>query len=482
MYIWDPATIPTNVTEPDPNPYELGVKFRSTENGYITGVRFYKSTSNTDSFGNLWTAAGTNLASATFINETASGWQEVTFGSPVQIIAGTTYVASYHTSAGYYSEDDNYFTTDIDSYYLKALADGVDGQWCLCIFAGSAFPTNGYLSSNYYVDVLFVTDIGPDVTPPVVISVSPINGASGIAISTQPKAYFNEILEATTVNVNTVLMTGPGTTPVTVTVNYSAGIITFTPDSPLEYSTTYTLTLKGGYAPRIEDLAGNGLSSDYVWTFTTSAPPPPPPTEGPGGPILVISAASNPFSRYPVEILRAQGFNEFFAMDVSEVTSTILNNYEVIILGEFPLQAGMVADLTSWVNAGGILIALRPDIQLSGLLGITLAGGTLSDKYLLVNTSSGPGFGIVDETIQFHSEADYYTLNAASSLATLYSDATTATSYPAVTQNIVGANGGKAYAFTYDLARSIVYTRQGNPAWADQKRDGEIDPIRSDDL
>ena len=45
----------------------------------------------------------------------------------------------------------------------------------------------------------------------------------------------------------------------------------------------------------------------------------------------------------------------------------------------------------------------------------------------------------------------------------------------------VGSSGGQAAAFTYDLARSIVYTRQGNPAWSGQERDG-VAPIRSDDL
>ena len=40
---------------------------------------------------------------------------------------------------------------------------------------------------------------------------------------------------------------------------------------------------------------------------------------------------------------------------------------------------------------------------------------------------------------------------------------------------------GQAAAFTFDLARSIVYTRQGNPAWEGQERDG-LEPIRSDDL
>ena len=52
---------------------------------------------------------------------------------------------------------------------------------------------------------------------------------------------------------------------------------------------------------------------------------------------------------------------------------------------------------------------------------------------------------------------------------------------PAVTLRSVGSNGGQAAAFTYDLARSVVYTRQGNPSWAGQERDG-VTGIRPDDM
>jgi Purple acid Phosphatase, N-terminal domain len=45
----------------------------------------------------------------------------------------------------------------------------------------------------------------------------------------------------------------------------------------------------------------------------------------------------------------------------------------------------------------------------------------------------------------------------------------------------VGSNGGGAAMFAYDLARSVVYTRQGNPAWAGQNRDG-LTPNRSNDM
>jgi hypothetical protein len=224
------------------------------------------------------------------------------------------------------------------------------------------------------------------------------------------------------------------------------------------------------------------MTGDYTWSFTTLDPPPVSPTDGPGGPILVISTTTNPFSRYAVEILRAEGLNEFAAADISAVSAGVLNNYDVVVLGEMTVNAAQVTMLTDWVNAGGTLIAFKPSSLLNPLLGISTASGTLSDKYLLVNTASGPGVGIVNQTIQFHGTANLHTLSGATSLATLYSAAATATSNPAVTSRSVGANGGVAVAFTYDLAKSIIYTRQGNPAWAGQKRDGQIDPIRSDDL
>jgi len=198
-------------------------------------------------------------------------------------------------------------------------------------------------------------------------------------------------------------------------------------------------------------------------------------------PILIISSSSNPYSGYYTEILRAEGFNEFDVSDISSLSPTLLASYDIVILAETLLTSTQVSTLTDWVNAGGRLIAMRPDKQLVGLLGLTDLSATLPNAYLLANTASGPGVGIVNQTIQYHGSADLYSLNGASAVATLCSNSTTATSSPAVTLNSVGANGGQAAAFTYDLALSVVYSRQGNPAWAGQARDGNS-PIRPDDL
>ena len=231
------------------------------------------------------------------------------------------------------------------------------------------------------------------------------------------------------------------------------------------------------------------MVSDYTWSFTTTETPPVPPDDGLGGPILIISSAPNPFSRYQVEILRAQGYTAFKAVDITEVEATpsILNNYDVILLGQITLSSTDVSFLTTWTQAGGTLIAQRPSSLLYPLLGIT-SSGTLVDNntntYLLVNTTTGqPGAGIVNQTIQFHGSADLYSMMPGTiSLATLYTSATTATTNPAITSANVGTHGGRAIAFAFDLAKSVVLTRQGNITWAGQSRDGQTGPTRSDNL
>ena len=229
----------------------------------------------------------------------------------------------------------------------------------------------------------------------------------------------------------------------------------------------------------VKDSAGNPTTSDFSWTFTTAPPPPPPPTQGPGGPILVVTAASNPFTTYYAEILRSEGANLFATIDLSQVTSTVLADYDVVVLGETPLTSSQVTMFTTWVNGGGKLIAMRPDKQLAGLLGLTDAAATLADAYLLVNTATAPGLGIVSQTIQFHGTADRYTLNGASALATLYSNATTATANPAVTTRTVGAGGQRPSPTIlrgrlYTRARAIPHGRDRNATDSHHRSSGRM--------
>ncbi len=156
--IWSPSATPQTASVDDGTALELGVRFQSDVAGYITGIRFYKGSANTGTHvGHLWTNSGTQLASATFTNETASGWQQVSFSSPVAISANTTYIASYFAPNGHFALDRPYFSSAHHNPPLHALADnspaGTNGVYNV----GPGFPNSSYQASNYWIDVTFDT-------------------------------------------------------------------------------------------------------------------------------------------------------------------------------------------------------------------------------------------------------------------------------------------------------------------------------------
>ena len=103
--------------------------------GQVTALKFYRSTGDTATdILDLWSATGTKLASATFTNTAASGWQTVTLPTPVSITANTTYVASYHTTGAYVATN-NFFTSAVTSGPLTAPATTtIRRQWRLCLW------------------------------------------------------------------------------------------------------------------------------------------------------------------------------------------------------------------------------------------------------------------------------------------------------------------------------------------------------------
>ena len=159
--LWNDTIIPQNPSDSDTSAVELGVKFQSEVDGYITGLRFYKSDQNTGThLGNFWTADGTLLSSVNFTNETAFGWQEVVLPAPLPISADTTYVASYHTAVGHYSADSGYFDSAYVNSPLSALADGESANGVFR-YGDTGFPDQSWQATNYWVDVVFQASILP---------------------------------------------------------------------------------------------------------------------------------------------------------------------------------------------------------------------------------------------------------------------------------------------------------------------------------
>lgn len=203
-------------------------------------------------------------------------------------------------------------------------------------------------------------------------------------------------------------------------------------------------------------------------------------------PILVVTDrgnSANPFGGYLAEILLGEGFVQFDLVDRSDAKSMPdaaerLADYQAVILAEMELDANEEGLLREYVKGGGVLIAMRPDAGLAGLFGIRVEGKRPEQllQYFAVaaDLPKEPclpaGMGIVAEPLQYHGEADNYKLNGAKPLAFLCADADTPSQNPAVTLHRFGK--GCAVAFAFDLAKSIVLMRQGNPEWQNTEGDG----------
>ena len=271
--IWGTNVTPTTTDSGDPASIEVGVKFTTDASGYITGIRFYKASTNTGThIGNLWTSTGQLLASATFTNESASGWQQVNFSQPVAVNPNTTYVASYFAPNGHYSDDGAYFYTvpqimqpesTVNSPPLHALQNTngvVNGVYT---YSGSStFPTSSNDASNYWVDPVF--SVTPNASP-TVTSVTPGSGATGVPTSAAPTATFSQAVTPGTVSF-TVKDSGGNSVAGTVSFNSADTVATFTPSSPLAGSTTYTAAVSGA-----QNASGTAMSGPFSWSFTTSA-------------------------------------------------------------------------------------------------------------------------------------------------------------------------------------------------------------------
>ena len=200
-------------------------------------------------------------------------------------------------------------------------------------------------------------------------------------------------------------------------------------------------------------------------------------------PILVVTDkyyADNKFGNYLAEILQGEGIAEFEQTQrntLYTMPGALLQSYETVFLAEMDLSAADEQLLRGYVQNGGNLVAMRPDADLADLFGVTIQGNRSEQllQYFGVaeNLPAARGFpagmGIVRDSLQYHGEATNYALAGAQTLVSLYDNAQTPSSNPAVTMNRSGQ--GTAVAFAFDLAKSIALTRQGNPEWQNTEGD-----------
>jgi Domain of unknown function (DUF4082)/Fibronectin type III domain len=247
------GTTPVTTDTQDDSSVEVGMKFRSDTGGEIRGVRFYKGINNTGTHtGTLWGPDGSQLATVTFQNETATGWQQALFSTPVPILANTTYEVSYLAPNGHYSSTEYGFYKpaplggqQLDApplHAIQATTSATNGYFAYG--SGGIMPTGTYHASNYFVDVVFATTTTPGTpgTPTATAGVGSANVSWAAPTTGGSPAYYT-------------------VTPYIGTTAQTALAVQVT-GSPLPTNTTVTgLTAGTSYTFKVTATNGSGTSA-----------------------------------------------------------------------------------------------------------------------------------------------------------------------------------------------------------------------------
>lgn len=286
--LWPSNPIPSVVSDADATSVELGTKFSSSIATQALGVRFYKGAANTGTHsGSLWTISGTRLVTVTFTGETASGWQQMLFSSPVAISANTTYVVSYFAPNGRYANNADYFSSTYTSGILTAPATGTSPNGVYIYTTTSAFPTDTFGATNYWVDVIVagVNDTTPPTAPSglsgsvngTVVSLSWVASTDAVGVAGY-RIYRNGSQVGTSSVVSYTDLTASPSTSYTYTVcayDYNDNLSAISNSAPVTTGSNATPTASFTMNPvGLTMYVNASASSDpdgsiasYAWTF-----------------------------------------------------------------------------------------------------------------------------------------------------------------------------------------------------------------------
>jgi hypothetical protein len=141
--------------------YELGTRFRTTVDGRITAIRYWKAPSEVPSdcagcarvshTGKIWTADDANptvLATAFFTDETSSGWQEARLVKPLYIQKDSVYIVSVEANSHYVATNHAFDTDFIAGPLVIPAGGGVYGP------KGNK-PAQSFRNTSYFRDIVF---------------------------------------------------------------------------------------------------------------------------------------------------------------------------------------------------------------------------------------------------------------------------------------------------------------------------------------
>lgn len=225
---------------------------------------------------------------------------------------------------------------------------------------------------------------GGDSTPPAVNSVSPLDSAIDVAIDTGVLAVFNEELEASSVSgASFTLVETSSSTAVSGTVSYDASTdtATFTPGADLLNGTQYTATL----STALSDVAGNAMSSDFSWNFTTVA----------AGDTTPPSVSSTTPGSGAVDVAINSTVAAIFSEDLDGLTVDSSSFTLVQTSGSVPVSGSVnydaVSDTASFVPASDLLNDTEYTATLSTAVTDTTGNALTSDYSWSFTTVAAAG-------------------------------------------------------------------------------------------
>lgn len=270
-----------------------------------------------------------------------------------------------------------------------------------------------------------------------VSSIAPSDGATGVATDTVLTATLSQDVDCGALPTNPLVLSDAADNTVSGSVGCSGTTVTFTPDSSLANSTTYTATLNSG----ISTAAGATLDAASTWSFTTVADTTPPtvssvsPTDGATGSARTTTVTAT--------------FDE--ALDCSTVTTSSFTLSGVS--GSVDCSGTGVTFTPAADLAYGTTYTATLTTAVSDAAGNPLAAA-YSWSFTTVADSEAPAVAITS-----HADGDTFTATHTVTLSGTASDNV------AVTSLTVSVNGGAATALSLSggsYSTDLTFTSDSN--------------------
>jgi hypothetical protein len=331
------------------------------------------------------------LASATFVNETASGWQVQALPTPLLIAANTQYVVSVTTGNAKFSMTPGGLASQVVNGDLRSVVgnNGVFG-------AAGQFPTGSFQNGNYFRDIVFVADAvtvsSVSLNPTSVTGGSP---STGTVTLTNPAPTGGAVVTLTSDNAAAAV-------PPSVTVAEGTTTANFSVTTTNVATTTFAniLASYNGFGSALLTINPSVLSTlslnppsvtgglESIGTVTLNGP-------APSGGALVTLSSDNAVAVVPPSVTVAGGATSAeFSITTSAVSSSTSANISATYNGTLavpltinaPVLATVSLDpatvvggnsttgtatLTGPAPAGGAVVTLSNDNPIvSGILGV----------------------------------------------------------------------------------------------------------------